>query len=208
MKINKDTYNKHVKTFESGSPIFYEGDAGREMYVIIDGSVEIQKSTSGGSSKTLINLNNGDIFGEMALIENKKRSASAIAAKKTKLLVLNDHLFEAMLVENPDFARKMIKMLSERLRRTNLTLQHVLGTNKQNQIYNGLMQYVNKYGIKTYKGKRINLVKFIKWTTQHLGMTSNDIEYIINGFLIKKGVLKPSALGNGEYLVSSVQPST
>jgi CRP/FNR family transcriptional regulator, cyclic AMP receptor protein len=205
MKINKATYNKHVKLFENGTTIFNEGDEGQEMYVIIDGSVEIQKSTSASSSKTLITLSNGDIFGEMALIENKKRSASAIAAKKTKLLVLNDHLFETMLGENPDFARKMIKMLSERLRRTNYHLQHILGTNKQKQIYNGLMQYIEKYGVDTYKGKRINLAAFIKWTSQHLGLSINDIKYSMNDFFIKKGLLKPSALGNGEYIVSSIK---
>ncbi len=205
MKIKRDTYNKHVKTFESGAMIFNEGDSGNEMYVIIGGSVEIQKSTSSSSSKTLITLNSGDIFGEMALIENKKRSASAIATTNTKLLVLNEHLFDSMLGENPDFARKMIKMLSERLRRTNTTLQNVLGTNRQNQVYEGLVQYVKKFGVDTYKGKRINIKNFITWTSQHLGLNVFDIKKVINNYFIKKGLLKPSALGNEEYLVNSIK---
>lgn len=205
MKINKATYNNHVKSLEAGSVIFNEGDIGEEMYVIIDGTVEIQKSTSGSSSKTLITLHTGDIFGEMAIIERKRRSAAAIASEKIKLLVLNEHLFDSMLGENPDFARKMIKMLSERLRRTNLTLQNVLGTNRQNQVYSGLVQYVKKFGVDTYKGKRINISNFIKWTSQHLGITVLEIKSIVNEFFIKKGILKPSALGKGEYLVSSAK---
>ncbi len=205
MRINKATYNNHVKSFEAGSVIFNEGDTGEEMYVIIAGTVEIQKSTSGSSSKTLITLHAGDIFGEMAIIENKGRSATALTSEKTKLLVLNEYLFDTMLGENPDFARKMIKMLSERLRRTNLTLQNVLGTNIQNQVYHGLIQYVKKFGVDTYKGKRINISNFIKWTSQHLGITASDIESIVNEFFIKKRILKPSALGKGEYLVSSIK---
>ncbi len=129
MRVNKGMYEKHVKAFDAGNLIFKELDPGHEMYIIIEGKVEIRKTTSPTSSKTLIVLGQGDIFGEMAIIDKKRRSATAMSIADTKLLVLNDHLFEATLERNPDFARKMILIISERLRRANAAIQQSLVTN-------------------------------------------------------------------------------
>jgi CRP-like cAMP-binding protein len=76
MRVTKEVYAKHVRGFSEGSVIFKEGDKGNEMFVIIQGDVEISKVTSASSSKTLIVLAKGDIFGEMAVIEKKRRSAT------------------------------------------------------------------------------------------------------------------------------------
>ena len=65
MKVSKTIYDKHVRTYPAGEMIFREHAPGKEMFIIIDGKVEITKSTTGGSSKTLIELARGDIFGEM-----------------------------------------------------------------------------------------------------------------------------------------------
>ena len=133
MKVTRDVYHKHVRGYAAGETIFREHTAGKEMFVIIDGRVEISKSTSGGSSKTLIELSNGHIFGEMALVEKKTRSATARAVSATRLLVMDEALFQKTLDGNADFARKMIRILSERLRRANNLLQNVLAGNRQNQ---------------------------------------------------------------------------
>jgi CRP-like cAMP-binding protein len=118
MRISKEVYRQHVRDFPPGAVIFREGEPGNEMFIVVDGKVEITKSTSGSAAKTLITLSRGDIFGEMAIIDKKARAATATAIGATKVLVLNDALFDATLEKNPDFARKIIKLLSERLRRT------------------------------------------------------------------------------------------
>ena len=56
MKVNKELFEKHVKLFEPGTILFEEGDKGDELYVIIDGEIEIRKATFQSSSKTLITL--------------------------------------------------------------------------------------------------------------------------------------------------------
>ena len=141
MRVNKETYEKHVRAFGPGKTIFLEKDPGSEMYVIIAGQVEIRKATSSSSSKTLIVLGKGDIFGEMAIIEKKRRSATAVSVANTNLLVLDENLFEVTLDKNPDFARKMIRVLSERLRRANSALQASLMTSRQSMVLAGLVQY-------------------------------------------------------------------
>ncbi len=200
MRINREIFDKHVKLFSPGKVIFEEGDPGEEMYVVIQGEVEIRKKTSADTAKTLAVLHTGDIFGEMALIENKKRSASAIATQPTRLLVLNEALFDKMIETNPDFAKKMIRILSERIRKANSIIENIMSTNKSNQLLEGLYQYAKENGISTFKGYRVNIETFADWASKHLGIEKKEILSMIQTFL-KRGIVKYSAVGKEEILV-------
>jgi len=129
MKIDKGTFEKHLRFFAAGDVIFRENEKGSEMFVIVEGQVEIRKATGPASSKTLTVLHAGDMFGEMAIIEKMPRSATAVAVEPTRLLVLNEKLYETTMTSNPDFARKMNKVLSERIRRANAIIQNLMSTN-------------------------------------------------------------------------------
>ena len=201
MKIDKATFDQHVRLFEPGATVFREGDAGREMFIIISGVVEIRKSTSSTSSKVLTTLQNGDMFGEMAIIEKQPRSATAVAVRPTKVLVLNEKLYDSMLVSNPDFARKMSKVLSERIRRADAIIQNILTTNRQHQLWAGLVQYARDKGMATFKGGRVSIADFSAWATAHLGIMEKDVHAILVQFL-KRGVVRYSARGKEEIVVS------
>ncbi|RPJ07847.1 MAG: Crp/Fnr family transcriptional regulator [Spirochaetaceae bacterium] len=200
MKLEKSTYAQYMKTFSPDSVIFREGDPGTELYIIIDGEVEIRKTTSQQTTKTLIKLKKGDIFGEMSLIEGKPRSATAVTGTQAKLLCVNDDLFETMLKKNPDFSRKIIRVLSERLRRANMIIKSVMSTNKQNQILGGLYEYAHEHGTATFKGSRVNVNEFLEWASQKLGIPPEESKVLVES-LKKRKVVKPSALGNNEIIV-------
>src|SRR5689334_1433688 len=74
------------KDYNENQTVFAEGDPGDSMYFIIEGGVRIEKLIQGpsGSRKTLAVLQAGDYFGEMSLVEQKPRSASAITAPNTR----------------------------------------------------------------------------------------------------------------------------
>lgn len=201
MKIQKNLYAKCVKTFEPGQVIFKEGEPGSEMFIIIQGEVEIRKRTSASTTKTLITLHTGDIFGEMAIIEKKPRSAMAIATKATRMLVMNEALFDTMIGRNPDFAKKMVLILSERVRKANAIIQNLSATNRQNQILGGLKQFAGEKGISTFKGHRVKIAEFIEWARSHLGMEEKEIAGIIQD-LLKRGIVTQSALGKEEIIVN------
>jgi len=199
MRLNKGQFNKHVRSYGPGEIIFREMDTGNEMYVVIEGKVEISKSTSPTSSKTLIVLGKGDIFGEMAIVDKKKRSATATAVAPTRLLAIDEHLFDATLDKNPDFSRKMIRILSERLRRANTAIQNSLVANREHHVLGGLIQYTEEFGTSTFKGKRIDLEQFVRWASHHIGIGSKDIKPVLNDFL-KRGILQPSAKSGADVL--------
>jgi len=109
--------------FADGHAIFVEGDPGDSMYFIVKGRVRIEKRAQGASAlnKTLTVLDSGDYFGEMALLDQKPRSASAVASGSAKVLRLSKTAFDEMqrtssaVGMNVLFA--MIRTSSERIRR-------------------------------------------------------------------------------------------
>jgi CRP/FNR family cyclic AMP-dependent transcriptional regulator len=201
MKITKNIYQKYSRNFEPGEVIFKEGEQGKELFIIIEGEVEIRKRTSSNTAKTLITFHKGDIFGEMALVEGKPRSATAIAVKPCRMLVINEALLDSMLETNPDFSKKMIRILSERIRKANALIQELTYTNRQNQVMSGLKQYTQERGISTFKGHRVNVNEFLEWSRSHLGIQDREIMSTIQDFL-KNKVVEQSALGKGEILVN------
>jgi CRP-like cAMP-binding protein len=200
MKIEKDVFRKFVKAYEPGQVIFKEGEHGDQMFIIIQGEVEIRKRTSMETARTLSTFKPGDVFGEMALIENKPRSATAVATKASRMLVMNEPLFLAMIERNPDFAKKMIQVLSERLRKANLLIQNLTVTNRENQILTGLRQFAAEKGTATFKGHRVKVADFLEWAAAHLGLEAKEITAVVQEFQ-RRGVVGRSALGREEVIV-------
>lgn len=108
--------------FEAGEIIFSEGDAGHSMYVVTEGLVEIQKQTSSGPL-LLSKLGPGEFIGEMAAIDKSARSATAVAAEPTTLLVYPAQEIEQLIANHPSVGVRMIELLAIRLRKTNEKLK-------------------------------------------------------------------------------------
>jgi len=109
--------------YADGQTVFAEGDPGDSMYFIAKGCIHIEKraQAAGAANKTLAVLEAGDYFGEMALLDQKPRSASAIAAGGARTLRLSKAAFDHMQDKN-SFAGMsvlfaMIRTSSERIRR-------------------------------------------------------------------------------------------
>jgi len=99
-------------TFAAGDVIFDAGDAGGEMFVVLEGEVLI---TLQGAE--IDRLSAGDFLGEMALVEERPRSARALAETESKLLRIDREQFRALVRESPDFALQVMSTMSGRLRR-------------------------------------------------------------------------------------------
>lgn len=104
--------------------IFEAGDMGEELFLIEDGDVAITVKNSDGETLTLAKLKKGDYFGEMALLTDSPRTASAHALSKTKLLGLSKSDFQTLLENHHVIALELSKVLSQRLTSTNKMLSH------------------------------------------------------------------------------------
>lgn len=103
-----------ARSYKAGTMIFSECQKGSDMFVIQDGQVTISKVVN-GTEVVLAVLNRGDMFGEMALLENKPRSASAIAHTDCRLMVINRQNFDSMVGTQPQLVSRLTTTLAERL---------------------------------------------------------------------------------------------
>lgn len=106
------------RTFGEGQLIFREGTNTAEVYLIVKGEVEVFR-THKGERLVLAKLGPNSVFGEMALIDNRARSATAVATKVSELIVLSRSGFEKKLREMDPFLRGIFRVLSENVRRLN-----------------------------------------------------------------------------------------
>jgi CRP/FNR family transcriptional regulator, cyclic AMP receptor protein len=108
--------NVETRFFKAGTIIFHQGDAASEMFVVKSGEVRIQLG-----NRTLAELKADSIFGEMALIDDEPRSASAIAITDVELVPVTEKQFLFMVGQTPYFALKVMRVLAQRLRATSKT---------------------------------------------------------------------------------------
>lgn len=106
-----DSFNR---TYPKNTMIFSESQPGQELYIIQKGSVKITKIVN-DNEVLLAVLKQGDIFGEMSLLENKPRSASAIAFEDATLLAVNKANFERMVATQPQIITRLTQLLAERI---------------------------------------------------------------------------------------------
>ena len=108
--------NVETRFFKAGTIIFHQGDAASEMFVVKSGEVRIQLG-----NRTLAELKADSIVGEMALIDDEPRSASAIAITDVELVPVTEKQFLFMVGQTPYFALKVMRVLAQRLRATSKT---------------------------------------------------------------------------------------
>ncbi|UCG92838.1 MAG: cyclic nucleotide-binding domain-containing protein [candidate division WOR-3 bacterium] len=122
------------KRVKKDAVIFKEGDVGDAFYLIVSGSVRISTLVPGVGEEALTILREGEYFGEMALIDDAPRSASAIAHEDTILLVIGKDDFRKLLAQETVIAYKLLwiftKTLSARLRKTDEQLKSIFSIAK------------------------------------------------------------------------------
>ena len=116
----------HPRRFSTGAVLFHQGDAGSEFFLVIDGRIRIERD-----GLHIVTLGPGSNFGEMAMLDDPTRSATAIATRPTELLVVKKEAFFALLRGNPALAVKilwnMLLTLSSNLRRSTAQLADATG---------------------------------------------------------------------------------
>jgi len=114
MAMDLAAFGRFSRTFHQGEIIFSEFEIGDTFYLIQSGKVQLVKLV-GDIERTLDILYPSEMFGEMAILENSPRSATAIALDEVKVLEFNSQNFEILLLGNPQIALKLLKMFCKRI---------------------------------------------------------------------------------------------
>jgi CRP-like cAMP-binding protein len=120
--------------YRNGATIFSEGEPGDKFYLIVEGAVRISRIVPGMGEEALAVLRPGNYFGEMSLIDDAPRSATAMCHEKCRLFVVNRRDLEDLLFVDRDLAYELlwnwVRTLSRRLRATNDKMTFLATTSK------------------------------------------------------------------------------
>jgi CRP/FNR family transcriptional regulator, cyclic AMP receptor protein len=118
-----------MRDVPAGTSLFHRGEPGDAMYLIENGRVRISLKDADGHDATLAEMDDGDFFGEMSLLDGHARSADATASVDCRLAVLSRADFRSFLRKDPDIALGVLTALTHRLRRTDDLLRHRVSRN-------------------------------------------------------------------------------
>lgn len=131
-------FEKFGVNFKTGEIIFCEYEPGENFYLIKSGKVRVTKVVE-GKEKTLDIFGPTDMFGEMALLENAPRTATAIAEEDTTALKFNKENFDVLLNSNPQIANKLLKILVRRIYEAKRRLMILVLDNQEAKIIDTLL---------------------------------------------------------------------
>ena len=107
------------RAFEPGQVVFREGDASDTCYIVRSGRARATREHSGGRTITLAAFGPGDVFGELALFEDERRSATIEAIEQTGVVAVLGPDMRRLMIEHPGISARLVIALGRRLRETN-----------------------------------------------------------------------------------------
>lgn len=176
------------RRFGSGQVIFHLGDPGGLLYIIIEGKVKISNSTHDGQEALLAILGAGDFFGELALLDDAPRSATAEALQPTEAMTLHRGEFVRFLGDNPEFAYHVLQVLATRIRRLNDQLNDVFFLDLNGRLARTLLNLADRHGRMTEDGRLIELALTQTDLAEMTGATRVSINKTLGRFRRAKWV--------------------
>jgi len=175
MESNRFGYQKRLTP---GEILFSEGDGGNEMYLIKSGQIMITKRI-GNEEKTLAILKDGDFFGEMAVLDQSPRSASAIAKTEAELIIVDRDAFLKQVRENP-FISYVIETLTKRLRQTDEMLKFMYIKNEEKRFVSFILNKAMSQGKQTPEGLDSGIPSSPDSISGMIGVDRNKIENFLD----------------------------
>ena len=133
-------------SFKAGEFVFWEGDAPNEFYVVSSGRVKVLKHSSQGKEFVVAFFGPGEVFGEVAVFEERPYPASAQAVSNTELLGIGKDRFLAFLSGHPEVSLRIINMLGGRLRDAQNRLNALAGERAEQRVARTLLMLSSKLG--------------------------------------------------------------
>jgi CRP-like cAMP-binding protein len=124
--IERLTSYAHIKAVAAGTTIFQRGDAGDCLFAVCAGTIRISNRSPDGRDAVFNLINAGGIFGEIALLDGRERTADAQAVTDCDLMVINRRDFIPMVSGEPELALKLIEVLCDRIRHTSEQVEDIM----------------------------------------------------------------------------------
>ncbi len=136
-----------ARHYESGKFIFLEDSEGEQCFFVIKGSVKVTRLSKDGREVILAMLNEGEFFGELALLDGESRSANVIALEETEVLTLNREDFLVVLQDYPQIAIQLLKEMAHRLRKSDRQIASLSLSDAEKRIALCIIRFADEQGV-------------------------------------------------------------
>jgi len=196
------------RRFRTGDIIFHKDDPGSTLHMLESGQVKVFVPTEDGKDMILAKLGPEQFFGELSLLDNKPRSASAQAADETVTLSLERADLFAFLREQPEIALRLLEVVATRLRQTDALLEDLAFLDIDGRLAKRLIQLGKTFGIPSPSGVTIDLRLTQEEIAGMIGATRESVAKRL-GYYRRRGlisitnhritILKPAELARRVY---------
>lgn len=149
-------YSSQV-SYAAGQSIFTKGEVTASMMAVLRGRVRISAPSDDGKEVVFSIMGPGEVFGEIALLDGRERTADAVAMADCELLVVERRAFLPLLERRPDLCIRLLVLLCERLRRTDEQVEDVSFRHLENRLAKTLLRLAHEHGHKEQGLLRIDL---------------------------------------------------
>ena len=154
--MTESPFARFGRDYRAGEVLFREGERGDEMFVIQSGLVRITKAVA-GEERPLATLGHGEFIGEMAILNEKPRMATATVVEDAKCLVIGAKTLETMISNNAEIAFRLIKKLALRLDAADELVQILLNPDPEARVMLGLKRHAESFGEETANGIKVHV---------------------------------------------------
>lgn len=180
-------FNRFMVTFRKGDIIFCEYEPGDTFYLLQAGHVQIVRII-GDLEKNIDVLNPGEVFGEMAILEEAPRSATTIALDEVKALEFNRENFEVLMMGNPQIAMRLLKLFIKRIydqkrRFMILTLEDV-----EAKVADVFLMLAENQTVDTSAGESIEFKTTVEDMSHWAGIPAGQCREVLNHFVAQRRI--------------------
>ncbi len=204
-----DALERFARDFPAGSVLFEEGQPGDYMYVVQAGEVEIRRQV-GETERVLAILPPGEFFGEMAILNGRPRSATAVCRTTARLLVIEGKTFEAMMRARPEIALRIIKALATRLESANQHIELLLLPTPNHRVVQCLRHMAEEQlelaGTRVSHGSAILVPKRVEDVATRVGLPVYEVLEVVDRLRAARLVLlaEDAGIGGDGFIVPEV----
>jgi CRP-like cAMP-binding protein len=185
MELNKIISDKDIN---GNKPIYFANESSKTIYFLKTGRVKITKYLSDGSEKIIAIINPGEIFGEMAYLDEGQRTDYAVTVEQSMVCAINKKDLASFIEKNPELNLKLTKIIGLKLRSFSERIEDLIFKDADQRIASFILRYSEKNGKKV--GDQIFVKPFLKH--QNIGELTACSRQTVNYFLTNlrnKGII-------------------
>jgi len=193
-ELSKETLDKiekvgQRKKFNKGEIILLEDDAGTALFIIINGKVKVSRSSNDGKEVILTILNADDFFGEMAILDGQKRSATVSAIEPSEVFVIQRDDFINLLYAHPEISIALLQELTRRLRNADMKIKSLSLKDAEGKVATVILQIADDIGKIKHGKVEIEKLPLQQDLANMAGTSRETISRALHSFA-KKGLVE------------------